>query len=272
MKTVDKRWLLAPILVALAVPIIVYWRPLMVLLGDLPRLRAWLRGLGPWGPLALIVLNAAQIVVAPVPGQLVQAVAGYLFGLWPGAIYGALGMVLGGTLSMSLGRLYGRPLIARVVGAQRLARWERVAHTDSTLVWCVLMLPPFGDIPFLIAGLTRVPIWKVLGITFIVRGPSVILYAAVGSGTISGPPYLLGTLVVALALVGILGMLYGPRVEAWVQERLLRRLPTSSGSNTSAEEAEGAEREVGGHSGGSAIPLTIQAPAASAEEAERPER
>lgn len=239
MKTSHKRWLLALLLVALAVPLVVYWRPLMTLLRDRGQLRAWLHDLGPWGPLALIALNAAQIVLAPVPGQLVQAVAGYLFGLWPGAIYGTLGMALGGTLSMSLGRFYGRPLVALLVGSERLARWERLAHADSPLVWCVLMLPPFGDIPFLVAGLSRVPIWKVLGITLVVRGPSVVLYAAVGAGAISGPPYLLGTIVMALVLIAVLGLLYGARVQVWIEERLLGRLPASS--KKSAEEAEKAE-------------------------------
>jgi uncharacterized membrane protein YdjX (TVP38/TMEM64 family) len=236
MKTAHKRWLLGLLLVALLVLVVMCWRPLMDLLGDLPRLRSWLHELGPWGPAALISLNAAQIVLAPVPGQLVQAVAGYLFGLWPGAIYGALGMALGGTLSMSLGRLYGRPLVERVLGRERLTRWEEVAHTDSPLVWAVLMLPLFGDIPYLIAGLTRAPIWRVLAITLVIRGPSVILYAAMGSGTITGSPYLLGTLMVALVLVGILGMLYGPRVQAWSEERLLRRLP--GGNNPSGQAAE----------------------------------
>lgn len=241
MKTAHKRWLLALILVPLALPIIVYWQPLMTLLRDTPRLRAWLRGLGPWGPLALIALNTAQIVLAPVPGQLVQLVAGYLFGLWPGAIYGALGMALGGTLSMNLGRFYGRPLVARVVGRERLARWERMAHTDSPLVWCVLMLPLFGDIPFLVAGLTKVPLWKVLGIALVVRGPSVILHAAVGAGVLSDSPYLLGTLMAALALFGILGLLYGPQLQAWAEQHLLRRLLASHASFADAEEAERAE-------------------------------
>jgi len=238
MKPSHKRWVLALILVGLALPIIIYWQPLMTLLRDKPRLRAWLHGLGPWGPLALIALNAVQIVLAPVPGQLVQLVAGYLFGLWPGAIYGALGMSLGGILSMNLGRFYGRPLIARLIGRERLARWEQVAHTDSPFIWSILMLPLFGDIPFLMAGLTKVPIWKVLGIALIVRGPSVVLYAAVGAGTVSSSSYLLGTLVIALTLIGILGLLYGPQAQAWAERHLLRRLPTSHASSTSAEEAE----------------------------------
>jgi len=242
MKTANKRWLLAAVLVALASLVVIYWHPLMALLGDLPRLRAWLRGLGPWGPVALVALNAVQIVLAPVPGQLVQAVAGYLFGLWPGALYGALGMALGGMLSMSLGRLYGRPVVERLMGVERLSRWEQVAHTDSPVVWAVLMLPLFGDIPYLIAGLTKAPIWKVLGVTLVIRGPSVILYAAIGAGTIAGPPYLLGTLVVGLALVGFLGMLYGSRVQSWVEERILHRLPgRASGPRGEPEAVEAAE-------------------------------
>jgi uncharacterized membrane protein YdjX (TVP38/TMEM64 family) len=230
MKAALKKWLPALVLLVLVALVVVYWQPLRALLGDLPRLRDWLRGLGPWGPVALIAVNAAQIVAAPIPGQLVQAAAGYLFGLWPGALYGALGMALGGTLSMSLGRVYGRPLVTRLAGAERLAQWERAAHTDSTLIWCILLLPPFGDIPYLIAGLSKIPIWKVLGIIVLVRWPSAIVHAAVGAGVVSGSRWLVAGLLGGLTLLGVLGLVFAPRLWEWVQTRLPSRGPEGAGS------------------------------------------
>lgn len=223
MRTAHKRALLGLVLLIIGVLLALYWRQLLALVQDLPRLRSWLRGLGPWGPLALIGLNALQILVAPVPGQLVQAVAGYLFGLWPGALYGGLGMALGGTLSMTVGRLYGRPVVTRIIGEERLIRWERAAHADSPVVWAILMLPPFGDIPYLIAGLTKAPIGRVLIITIIVRGPSVILYAAVGAGAVSGPAWLLGVVILGLALLGLAGIIFGPRLQPWFEGVVLSR-------------------------------------------------
>ena len=61
-----------------------------------------------WGPAALIGINVAQILVAPIPGYVVQAAAGYLYGpLW-GGIYGAIGLMIGAMLAMLLARLLGR--------------------------------------------------------------------------------------------------------------------------------------------------------------------
>jgi len=232
MKAALKKWLPALILLVLVALVVIYWQPMRALLGDLARLRDWLRSLGAWGPLALIAINAAQIVAAPIPGQLVQAAAGYLFGLWPGALYGALGMTLGGALSMSLGRVYGRPLVTRLVGAERLAQWERVAHTDSPLIWCVLLLPPFGDIPYLIAGLSKIAIWKVLGIIVLVRWPSAVVHAAVGAGVVSGSGWLVAGLLGGMTLLGVLGLLLGPRLWVWVEKRLPGRATDDAGAAT----------------------------------------
>jgi hypothetical protein len=60
-----------------------------------------------------------------------------------------------------------------------------------------------------------------------------------GSGTISGPPYLLVSLVVGLVLIGVVGMMYGARVQAWVEKLVLQRLPSrNSGSGNPTSPAE----------------------------------
>ena len=46
------------------------------------------------------------------------------------------------------------------------------------------MLGPFGDIPYYIAGLTSLPIWKIIAVAVLVRAPSVFISAAVGAGVI----------------------------------------------------------------------------------------
>jgi uncharacterized membrane protein YdjX (TVP38/TMEM64 family) len=83
---------------------------------DPADLRAWLESLGPWGPVGLIALFVLQILVAPLPGYVFQAAAGYLFGWFWGAVYACIGMLIGGTLAMTLARIFGRPLVRRVVG------------------------------------------------------------------------------------------------------------------------------------------------------------
>ncbi len=219
-----KRGLLLISGLALLALLILYRQPIHAFVRDQEAVRGWLAGLGPWGPLGLIALNAAQIVIAPIPGYFVQAAAGYLFGWLPGAIYATLGMAAGGALAMTLARIYGRPLVRRVVGEERLTRWGQISRLNSLGIWFVLMLGPFGDAPYFVAGLTRLATWKIVAIAMLVRSPSIIIAAAVGAGLISwrSPLVIIGAIV--LLILGALGVRYQDRIDRWVDERLLGRL------------------------------------------------
>lgn len=208
-----------------------YHEPILAIISDQERLRAWLAELGPLGPLGLIALNAAQVVVAPVPGYVVQIVAGYLFG-WPaGTLYAIIGMALGGILAMGLARVFGRPLVRRLIGDDRLARWEKVARLNSLPIWFILMLGPFGDIPYFIAGLTSLPIWKIVAVAVFVRAPTVLVAAAVGSGALSWrSPWVIGGFF-ALIGIAIVAVRNQERIERWVDEKLLARIIRSRESS-----------------------------------------
>ena len=69
--------------------------------------------------------------MAFIPGYVTQVASGFLFGYPKGALYGVIGMLLGGVIAVGLARLLGRPLVVRMVGEARLNRWEHVARLDS---------------------------------------------------------------------------------------------------------------------------------------------
>jgi uncharacterized membrane protein YdjX (TVP38/TMEM64 family) len=219
------KWiLLAVVVIVLVAFTAARYRQVLEFLGNPEQIRAWLVRLGPLGPLGLIAFNALQVVVAPIPGYPIQIAAGYLFGWWRGSLYATVGMILGGLLAMTLARVYGRPLVERVVGVSRLERWEQVAHLNSLAVWFVLMLGPLGDAPYYIAGLTRLSVWKLLVIVLLVRTPSVMVSAALGAGLISwrSPWFLAGATLFIIS--GILAALNEHRIEAWLNRKVRARL------------------------------------------------
>jgi hypothetical protein len=83
------------------------------------------------------------------------------------------------------------------------------------------MLGPFGDIPYYIAGLTSLPIWKIIAVAALVRTPSVFISAAVGAGVIDyrNPLFIAG--VVIFFIAAVIGIRYQSRVERFVDEVLL---------------------------------------------------
>jgi uncharacterized membrane protein YdjX (TVP38/TMEM64 family) len=103
---------------------------LWALVQDEAALRGYIARLGWLGPLALIVINAVQIVVAPIPGYVIQGASGFLFGpLW-GGVWGSIGLLIGAMLAMLLARVYGRDLWA---GSGWL---DGKARPTATARWC----------------------------------------------------------------------------------------------------------------------------------------
>ena len=211
--------LLAVLVVTAGALLYVYRDPIVAVMSDPTSVRDWLESLGPWGPAGLIALFVLQMLVAPVPGYVFQVASGYLFGWFWGTVYAYIGMLIGGALAMALARVYGRPLVRRVVGEARLERWEVVTHLNSLGLWFLLMLGPFGDILFFLAGLTTLPIWKIMAVAVVVRGPALIVIAAVGAGVIDWrSPWVIGGLA-ALMAIGVIGVRYQDRIDRWVARR-----------------------------------------------------
>jgi uncharacterized membrane protein YdjX (TVP38/TMEM64 family) len=177
-----QQWAALVVLIAILAAVWVYRQPLMTSLRHGDAARAWFHELGVMGPVVLVAINALQIVVAPIPGYVVQIAAGWVYGIWPGAFYAIIGLAVGAFLAMSLARLLGRPFALRVLGAERLAHWEHVVHADRLWLWALLFLGPVGDVPYILAGLSRFPIPRLLLLALLIRSPGVVAAAAIGAG------------------------------------------------------------------------------------------
>src|SRR5688500_15332719 len=58
-----------------------------VMLAHIGGLREWILTFGPLAPLAYIGVFSLQILIAPLPGQFMGVMGGYLFGVLPGSLY-----------------------------------------------------------------------------------------------------------------------------------------------------------------------------------------
>lgn len=211
-----RYWMIAPAILLLAVATWQYAPPLRVLITDPAVVEAWALRLGWMGPVALIALNALQIVFAPVPGYVVQVAAGFLYGPFWGGVWGSIGLLVGSTLAFWLARVFGRPLAERLVGGDRLDQWETVTHSTSTAVWFFLLLGPTGDVPYFLAGLSSVGFAKIFVITCMLRVPAVFLAAAAGGRAL--PWWQLVLIYSVLAAMAGLFLLYQSRLRSWMDD------------------------------------------------------
>ena len=145
--------------------------------------RDWILGFGSFAPLAYIAVFVLQIVVAPLPGQLLGVMGGYLFGMVAGSFYSITGLVVGAGLAMWLARRFGRPWLERTFAATQLRLWERKLRTRSLFTWWLLFVVPVPDLVYYAAGLSSVSLRRLLVAVLLGRGLGLIFANVLGDWT-----------------------------------------------------------------------------------------
>lgn len=201
-----------------------YGAALWLLLQDQQRLEAAIERMGWMGPAALIAFNAAQIVVAPIPGYVVQIASGYLFGPIWGGLWASIGLMTGAMLAMWLSRVFGRPLAERLVGKGRLDKWETITHSDSVFLWFILILSPTGDLPYFLAGLSSTRFSTIMLLVMAIRVPTTFVVAAAGAGVLLLAWWQLALIGVALTALLLGFMRYQEPMTHWVDAQVLRKI------------------------------------------------
>jgi len=160
------------------------WRDrLWPLIADRERLRASVARLGPWGPAATIGLNVLQVILAPIPGQFVGVINGYLYGVAAGTLYSIVGLVIGTGIAMALARRFGRPLVERLTPEPQLTGWDDLSARQGPWFFFLVFLFPFvpDDITAFLIGLSPLSIPRMLVLTTLGRLPGVFVSCWVGA-------------------------------------------------------------------------------------------
>ena len=178
--------------------------------GGLERLIDRLQNAGPTGVLLLLGMQFLQIIVAFIPGEVVQLAAGLMYGPWLGTIIILFGCVCSSAIIYQLVHKLGAPFVQGMVSTDHLAKFR--AFEDSgrldVVVFILFLIPGMPkDVFTYLVPLTHMTLKRFLILTTLGRIPGVIgsTYAASGfaSGNILGSAIVLGMLAV-IALLAII--------------------------------------------------------------------
>jgi len=186
------------------------------LLSQREAVQSWLADFGLWGPLVSILLNVAQVLLAPVPGHVLGWANGYLYGVALGTLYSLIGVTAGSALAMGLARRLGRPLVMRLVEPERLARWEGIARRQGPAFFFLVFLLPFlpDDLICFVVGLTPLSIPRMLALCALGRLPGLAAACWVGANLTALPWWGWGVLVVGGVALAALLYRFQARLEA----------------------------------------------------------
>lgn len=229
------RWLVwlaaALVLLGLITALALWWRPLYEFVADQEQIRTWVETLGAWGPLAVVLLEVVQALLAPVPGQAIEIVSGYLYGPWWGTIYAITGIAIGSTITFLLGRQFGRPLLIRLAGPASMDRLDDLARRGGTLFFFLIWLFPFApdDLACMAAGLTVMPLRQFLALMIVGRIPGITISVLVGANVATIQPFWWGILLVAMAIAALVVWRWGEQIQKWMLT-LIERIAGRRGS------------------------------------------
>jgi uncharacterized membrane protein YdjX (TVP38/TMEM64 family) len=129
-----------------------------------------------WGRLAPVVYMAAvviEVLVAPIPGTLLYAPGGALFGGFLGGTLSLIGNTIGAAIACGVGAAIGEGAMSRRVEGTRLATYRDDIRARGIWVVLLLRINPLtsSDLVSYMAGAVGVPIWRVALGTFVGMAP-----------------------------------------------------------------------------------------------------
>jgi uncharacterized membrane protein YdjX (TVP38/TMEM64 family) len=217
-------------LLTLVVAALLIWhRPLLSFFADRAKVQGFVMRFGPWAPLAAILLHVAQVLLAPIPGQVIDAVNGYLFGTAWGTIYSLVGVIAGSSLAMALARRFGRPWAERLIRRETLERLDGYSQQRGALFFFLVFLFPFlpDDVACFLAGLTPLPLPELIMLVAIGRLPGIFVANFVGANAAALTQTQAAFFIGVLAAIALTFWRYQERVEvtmlkatAWLTDKL----------------------------------------------------
>lgn len=197
----------------------------MEMFKSIEALQAYVEGWGVWAPVVFILLQIAQVICAPIPGNVTTLAGGAMFGFLPAFLYSTLAIFLGSLVAFGLGRWFGRPIIDKLAPKDVVDKYLGVLAQKQKLTLGLLFLLPFfpDDVLCLLAGLTGYT-WPFFMVLVLVTRPWGLLFSAlVGAGTLDMPLWAWIVVGAVSAAALYLSARYGAKLEDWLLKKVLKK-------------------------------------------------
>ncbi|MBF2055317.1 MAG: VTT domain-containing protein [Candidatus Sericytochromatia bacterium] len=193
-------------------------------------------------PLYFLGLQVLQVMLAPIPGQLMGLLGGWLFGFWGGLSLSLLGLALGSLLVMLAGRWLGRHLLPLFLKPVQQVRFANLLESGGYFSFLMIFLLPAlpDDAICLLAGMTRLNLGTLLLVCVLGRLPGMGVLSWAGarfSSSIGWPEQML---LVTLGLLSLGLWLAQDSIEAaWH-----RRQPVTDAAKGKTAQASAQTRDI----------------------------
>lgn len=159
-----------------------------------------------WGwmaPLVFIGIQAMQVIISPIPGEITGPVGGALFGTWLGLVYSTIGLTIGTLACFWVGRMWGEPLVRPWLSEHHWNRMNFILEAEGAIICFILYLVPGfpKDIISYLFGISPMPFWLFALVSTFARIPGTWISSYFGANVAEQQYiYALAFLAVVIAL------------------------------------------------------------------------
>jgi uncharacterized membrane protein YdjX (TVP38/TMEM64 family) len=201
------------------------WRFLVRLYVDKRFLKRTLREWGIFAPVIFIGLQALQVVIAPIPGEVTGILGGYLFGEWPGLVYSTIGLTLGSVTAFGVGRWLGARYVRGLVSREVWEKLGFIVEAEGAILCFIIYLIPGlpKDMVCYLFGLSPMPFWVFTLVSTLGRIPGTWVLSAQGAHTASGNYLEVIVFTAVVVAVALPLYYYRNRIIGWFQAKGVKR-------------------------------------------------
>ena len=176
--------LMAVVCVAIAPLILELTEP-----GGVERVVQDVRNAGPGGVLILLGMQFLQVVVAFIPGEVVQVAAGMMYGPWGGAAVVLVGCVISSAFIFFIVHKLGAPFVRAMIPEKWMGKLEDFEETDKldVMVFVLFLIPGLPkDVFTYLVPLTDMSMRNFLVLSTVGRIPGILMSTLAADGLMEG--------------------------------------------------------------------------------------
>jgi uncharacterized membrane protein YdjX (TVP38/TMEM64 family) len=185
-------------------------RPDMESATRLSSIQQYFQNWGPAAPFVYMLIVMVEVILAPIPGTVLYLPGGVVFGGLVGGSMSLAGNVIGAGVACKLMRVFGGASIERYFERGALQKYEATLSEHGLWIVFLLRVNPLtsSDLVSYAAGLTRLPVWKVMAGTLLGMAPLCFVQAYFAQELFTRFP----RLIYPLILIGIAYGIYVVRL------------------------------------------------------------
>lgn len=209
MKNKKLQWVLFIFAILVVIGLCIYLIPKVLLLNNPENRQKFIElinsfGLG--GYLIMLGIQIIQVIIAFIPGEPIEIIAGMMYGTFGGLLLCLVGCIIGSTFVFLLVKKLGINFVNKIINSEKFQSYDFLKNPDKrdSLIFTLFLIPGTPkDVLTYFAPFTGIKLLKFLFIIMIARIPSII------SSTYAGATLSRGELwksVVIFLICGLIGL------------------------------------------------------------------